>query len=63
SSLLSALLGELQKVEGDIAVKGSVAYVRQQAWIQNASVENNITFGEGMNARWYNEVIAACALQ
>ncbi|XP_014466254.2 ATP-binding cassette sub-family C member 6 isoform X1 [Alligator mississippiensis] len=62
SSLLSALLGELQKLEGHVFVKGTVAYVPQQAWIQNASVEDNILFGKEMDDSWYNRVIHACAL-
>uniref|UniRef100_A0A8C0ISY5 ABC-type glutathione-S-conjugate transporter n=1 Tax=Chelonoidis abingdonii TaxID=106734 RepID=A0A8C0ISY5_CHEAB len=60
SSLLSALLGELQKLDG---YAGTVAYVPQQDWIQNASVEENIIFGDQMDESWYNRVIDACALQ
>ncbi|XP_074821495.1 ATP-binding cassette sub-family C member 6 isoform X2 [Natator depressus] len=63
SSLLYALLGELQKLDGYVAIKGTVAYVPQQDWIQNASVEENIIFGEEMHESWYNSVIDACALQ
>uniref|UniRef100_A0A8C4YJB8 ABC-type glutathione-S-conjugate transporter n=1 Tax=Gopherus evgoodei TaxID=1825980 RepID=A0A8C4YJB8_9SAUR len=63
SSLLSALLGELQKLDGYAAIKGTVAYVPQQDWIQNASVEENIIFGDEMDESWYNRVIDACALQ
>ncbi|XP_038273750.1 ATP-binding cassette sub-family C member 6-like isoform X1 [Dermochelys coriacea] len=63
SSLLYALLGELQKLDGYVAIKGTVAYVPQQDWIQNASVEENIIFGEEMDESWYNSVIDACALQ
>ncbi|XP_062491095.1 multidrug resistance-associated protein 1 isoform X2 [Pezoporus occidentalis] len=63
SSLLSALLGELEKVDGCVSVKDTVAYVPQQAWIQNASVEDNILFGKEMDETWFNTVIDACALQ
>ncbi|XP_020669780.3 ATP-binding cassette sub-family C member 6 isoform X1 [Pogona vitticeps] len=62
SSLLSALLGELQRLEGSVAVKGSVAFAPQESWIQNASVEDNITFGEKLDQRWYDRVVEACAL-
>jgi len=41
SSLLSALLGEMNKVSGSVNSIGSVAYVPQQAWIQNATVQVN----------------------
>ncbi|XP_052536065.1 multidrug resistance-associated protein 1 isoform X1 [Tympanuchus pallidicinctus] len=62
SSLLSALLGEMDKKEGYVVVKGSVAYVPQQAWIQNATLEDNIIFGREMNESRYKRVIEACAL-
>ncbi|XP_069726657.1 multidrug resistance-associated protein 1 isoform X2 [Phaenicophaeus curvirostris] len=62
SSLLSALLGEMDKKEGYVVVKGSVAYIPQQAWIQNATLEDNILFGREMNEMRYKRVIEACAL-
>ncbi|XP_038618605.1 multidrug resistance-associated protein 1 isoform X2 [Tachyglossus aculeatus] len=62
SSLLSALLAEMDKVEGHVAIKGSVAYVPQQAWIQNASLRENILFGRQPEERHYKQVIEACAL-
>ncbi|NP_001002971.1 multidrug resistance-associated protein 1 isoform X1 [Canis lupus baileyi] len=62
SSLLSALLAEMDKVEGHVAIKGSVAYVPQQAWIQNDSLRENILFGRQLQERYYKAVIEACAL-
>ncbi|KAM5130614.1 multidrug resistance-associated protein 1 isoform 1-T1 [Callospermophilus lateralis] len=62
SSLLSALLAEMDKVEGFVALKGSVAYVPQQAWIQNDSLRENILFGRPLRERYYNAVVEACAL-
>lgn len=43
SSLLSAILGEMEKTQGAINVEGSVAYVPQQAWIQNMTLK--VTLG------------------
>uniref|UniRef100_U3INJ9 ABC-type glutathione-S-conjugate transporter n=1 Tax=Anas platyrhynchos platyrhynchos TaxID=8840 RepID=U3INJ9_ANAPP len=63
SSLLSALLGELEQMDGCVTMKGTAAYVPQQAWIQNASVEDNILFGNEMDEAWFNSVVDACALQ
>uniref|UniRef100_A0A7N8WWT3 Multidrug resistance-associated protein 1 n=1 Tax=Mastacembelus armatus TaxID=205130 RepID=A0A7N8WWT3_9TELE len=63
SSLLSALLGEMDKLEGTVNVKGSVAYVPQQAWIQNSSLKGNIIFGQEWKEAWYQRVVEACALQ
>lgn len=63
SSLLSALLGEMDKIEGTITVKGSVAYVPQQAWIQNSTLKENIVFGHELMEAWYQQVLEACALR
>uniref|UniRef100_A0A671NK66 Multidrug resistance-associated protein 1 n=1 Tax=Sinocyclocheilus anshuiensis TaxID=1608454 RepID=A0A671NK66_9TELE len=62
SSLLSALLGEMQKQEGSVSIKGSVAYVPQQAWIQNTTLKDNILFGRDAKDSWYQKVVEACAL-
>ncbi|KAF3854047.1 hypothetical protein F7725_014735 [Dissostichus mawsoni] len=53
SSLLSALLGEVEKLEGEVSIRGSVAYVPQQAWIQNATLRDNILFGKDYNEQKY----------
>uniref|UniRef100_A0A672T498 ABC-type glutathione-S-conjugate transporter n=1 Tax=Sinocyclocheilus grahami TaxID=75366 RepID=A0A672T498_SINGR len=62
SSLLSAMLGETEKRSGAVSVKGSSAYVPQQAWIQNASLQDNILFGREKKESWYQRVLEACAL-
>ncbi|KAI4559493.1 hypothetical protein MJG53_018019 [Ovis ammon polii x Ovis aries] len=62
SSLLSALLGELSKVEGSVSIKGPVAYVPQEAWVQNTSVVDNVCFGQELDAPWLETVLEACAL-
>ncbi|XP_054913516.1 ATP-binding cassette sub-family C member 3 isoform X4 [Poeciliopsis prolifica] len=62
SSLISALLGDMEKVEGEVSVRGSVAYVPQQAWIQNATLRDNILFGKSFNECKYRRVLDACAL-
>lgn len=45
-----------------MAVQGSVAYVPQQAWIQNASLKDNILFGGERKESRYHRVLEACAL-
>ena len=42
--------------------QGSVAYVPQQAWIQNDTLQNNILFGKQLEQQRYNKVLEACAL-
>ncbi|XP_008579385.1 PREDICTED: multidrug resistance-associated protein 9 [Galeopterus variegatus] len=46
SSLIAALLGQMQLQKGIVAVHGTLAYVSQQAWIFHGSVRENILFGE-----------------
>lgn len=62
SSLVSALLGETEKLEGDVSIRGSVAYVPQQAWIQNSTLKDNILFGRPDSENNYKKVLEACAL-
>ncbi|XP_038593401.1 canalicular multispecific organic anion transporter 1 [Micropterus salmoides] len=62
SSLMSALLGEMHSIKGFINILGSLAFVPQQAWIQNATLRDNILFGSPHEERRFQEVIQACAL-
>lgn len=64
SSLLSGLLGEMHKLnEGHVNVNGSTAYVPQQAWIQNATLRDNILFGVDYDERLYDKILNSCALK
>lgn len=63
SSLLGALAGDMRRTNGDVTFAGSRAFCPQYAWIQNATLKDNITFGKEYDRRWYNEVIEACALR
>jgi ATP-binding cassette subfamily C (CFTR/MRP) protein 1 len=62
SSLLHAMLGDLHKLDGEVVVRGTVAYVPQNAWIMNASVKDNILFGHRYDPDFYQKTIRACAL-
>ncbi|KAF2970803.1 hypothetical protein GQX73_g2838 [Xylaria multiplex] len=63
SSLLAALAGHMRKTDGDAIFGASRAFCPQYAWIQNTSLQNNITFGKELDEGWYNKVVEACALQ
>jgi ABC-type Mn2+/Zn2+ transport system ATPase subunit len=39
SSVLAALIGQMERVKGTVAIGGRVAYVAQTAWIVNDSVQ------------------------
>ncbi|KAM4621218.1 ATP-binding cassette sub-family C member 5 [Polymixia lowei] len=62
SSLLSALLGQMTLLEGNVAASSGFAYVSQQAWILNDSLKENILFGEEYDHNKYNAVLEACCL-
>ncbi|KAF8943963.1 hypothetical protein BGZ47_004806 [Haplosporangium gracile] len=77
TSLLLSLLGEINPVKGqaflprrdshDInpvtGLTNGIAYVAQQAWLQNNTVRNNILFGSPFEQRRYDQVIEMCALE
>ncbi|XP_036432878.1 ATP-binding cassette sub-family C member 9 isoform X4 [Colossoma macropomum] len=67
SSLLLAMLGEMQTHSGKVYWSNknrySVAYAAQKSWLLNATVEDNITFGSPFNKQRYKAVIDACSLQ
>jgi ATP-binding cassette, subfamily C (CFTR/MRP), member 1 len=59
TSLLSALAGDMRKTAGEVVFGASRAYCPQYAWIQNATVRQNILFGKDMNRAWYDKVVKA----
>ncbi|XP_054154952.1 ATP-binding cassette sub-family C member 2-like [Oppia nitens] len=65
SSLMSALIGDMELIGGsvNIAQDHSLAYVPQQAWIQNATLKDNILFGKPYDPIKYRQVLRACALE
>ncbi|KAF9437497.1 hypothetical protein BGZ76_000493 [Entomortierella beljakovae] len=77
TSLLLSLLGEINPVKGqaflprrdshDInpvtGLTNGIAYVAQQAWLQNNTVRNNILFGSPFEQRRYEQVVEMCALK
>ncbi|VDM26513.1 unnamed protein product, partial [Hydatigera taeniaeformis] len=63
SSLLNALLGNMELVSGRINIKGRLALVSQQAWIFNATLRDNILFHRPYDPERYAKIIKACALE
>jgi ABC-type multidrug transport system fused ATPase/permease subunit len=76
SSLLTALLGEMKLVRGSVffptgknrivnpntGLSETVAYAAQTPWLLNATIRDNILFGEEYDEKRYNAVIKGCAL-
>ncbi|KXS10818.1 hypothetical protein M427DRAFT_61533 [Gonapodya prolifera JEL478] len=63
SSLLNAIIGEMGKTSGTVEINAaSLAYGAQQAWVQNATVRENIVFGHPWNESKYWDAIRACSM-
>ncbi|KNC96889.1 uncharacterized protein SPPG_07717 [Spizellomyces punctatus DAOM BR117] len=76
TSLVMALLGEMNRLAGEVylpdsrygrlnpstGLTNSVAYAAQQAWLMNATIRDNILFGQPYDPAKYDRVIHACAL-
>jgi ABC-type multidrug transport system fused ATPase/permease subunit len=62
SALLFAMQSEMHFVEGSVRTKGTMAYVAQTAFLLNASLRDNILFGEEYIEDKYLEVLVKCRL-
>ncbi|KAG5338421.1 hypothetical protein C0989_007305, partial [Termitomyces sp. Mn162] len=62
TSLLSAIIGDMTRREGEVILRGSVAYAPQNPWILSATIRENIVFSHEYDETFYNLVIEACAL-
>ena len=63
TGFLVSLLGETSIVGGSLDVQGSIAYCAQAAWIQNATVKENILFGAPFDQEKYDDVVFRAALE
>ncbi|KAJ2088988.1 hypothetical protein IW138_003829 [Coemansia sp. RSA 986] len=51
------------KLSGDGLAICDIAYVSQEAWLRNATIRENILFGEPYNQERYEEVLRVCAMK
>ncbi|KAL2753561.1 hypothetical protein ACRALDRAFT_2139965 [Sodiomyces alcalophilus JCM 7366] len=64
SALLQAVLGELDRVEGDASLPNdAVGYCAQLPWLQHMSIRDNILFSAPYDPLRYAAVLDACALR
>lgn len=65
TSFLAALLDEIYLVSGDLLWNrySTVAYVPQTPWLLNASIKENIIFGETFRPKRYEKILESCALK
>ncbi|KAG0261888.1 hypothetical protein DFQ27_002716 [Actinomortierella ambigua] len=62
TTLLSSMIGDTYCRQGTVAVYGRMAYVPQQAWIVNATLKDNILFGNAFDQAKYDHILMACGL-
>ncbi|KIP05505.1 hypothetical protein PHLGIDRAFT_128871 [Phlebiopsis gigantea 11061_1 CR5-6] len=63
TSLLSAIVGEMRRLEGTVKLSGCVSYAPQNPWIMSATIRDNIVFSYEYDEVFYNLVLDACALR
>ncbi|XP_041970272.1 probable multidrug resistance-associated protein lethal(2)03659 [Aricia agestis] len=63
STLLMAILKELAPTSGSVTVNGVVSYASQDPWLFEASVRQNILFGQELDLRRYKAVVKCCQLR
>ncbi|CAH0480039.1 unnamed protein product [Peronospora belbahrii] len=63
STLLSGILGDARCSRGKVNLLGSVAYVSQQPFIQNATVRENICFGLPFDEGKYANALRVSSMQ
>ena len=51
--MLLSCLGELDKKSGEVNSQGTIAYVPQTAFLLNATLRDNITFGSEYDEERY----------
>ncbi|PPQ81812.1 hypothetical protein CVT25_013648 [Psilocybe cyanescens] len=62
SSVLQALIGEMRRTRGEVRFGGNVSYAPQTPWIRNATLRENILFGQPDDEERFRKVIRACSL-
>ncbi|CAH2229132.1 jg8067, partial [Pararge aegeria aegeria] len=63
TTLLQAMLREILPTTGHLSVRGVLAYAAQDPWLFEASVRQNILFGQELDLRRYKQVIKCCQLK
>ncbi|KAJ7036806.1 multidrug resistance-associated ABC transporter [Mycena alexandri] len=63
SSILQAMIGEMRRTSGTVVFGGTIAYVPQSAWIRNASLRQNVLFGQEEDEAKFRKIIRACSLE
>jgi ABC-type multidrug transport system fused ATPase/permease subunit len=62
SSILAGLVGEMKQASGTVKFGGRIAYCAQHAFIQNATLRDNVLFGQPWDEERYWQVIEEACL-
>ena len=65
SSLLSAIMAEMHREHGHVTIANlsdGFGLAAQEAWVQHATLKDNILFGSKLHRKKYEATIEACAL-
>lgn len=63
SSLLNAIIDELQLTSGTCDIQGEITYAGQEAYLFTGTVRENVLFGMEFDKQRYHEVFQVCCLQ
>jgi ATP-binding cassette subfamily C (CFTR/MRP) protein 1 len=63
SAMCSAILGDMTVRKGRVSIAGELAYAPQSPWMVNATIRDNILFGEEYDAVRYRRVLQVCQLR
>ncbi|GMK55176.1 hypothetical protein CspeluHIS016_0202320 [Cutaneotrichosporon spelunceum] len=63
SSLLQGLMGEMRRTAGSVKFQGTTSLCAQTPWIQNATVRENILFGQPWNEDKYWAAVRDASLE
>ena len=61
--MIQGLVGEMRKTEGTVIWGGSISYCPQSAWIQNATIRENICFGQPFEEKKYWAAVRDACLE
>ncbi|XP_049528887.1 multidrug resistance-associated protein 1-like [Dermacentor silvarum] len=62
SSLLSAVSGDMRRLRGSAAIRGTLGVVCQRPHVFNMTIRDNITFGSKVDESYYWKVLEACQM-
>lgn len=62
TSLLSAIVGEMVRIDGEVTLSGCISYAPQNPWVMSATIKDNIVFNYEYDEDFYNLVLDGTSL-